>query len=151
MDGDAVVADARPIEISVRVSGRVPDPKAADALKLLFRYQPSAPYQSRLLDQDDGGRWSTTLAANDVQDGFWYKVVGGDAETKEYRVQLTPRVTDFKTVYQFRPYLARVKETRLERQDRGGARHAGRCDGPRQSRAERGLSPVRGRQRGQVR
>ncbi len=49
--------------------------------------EPSAPYQSRLLDQDDGGRWGTTLAADDVLDGFWYKVAGGDAETKEYRVQ----------------------------------------------------------------
>ena len=50
-----------------------------------------------------------------MQDGFWYKVVGGDAETPEYRVRLTPRVADFKAVYQFRPYLARVPETRLER------------------------------------
>lgn len=115
VDGNAVVPDARPVEIGVQVDGRVPDPKAADALKLLFRYQASALYQSRPLDRDDAGRWGVTLPPNDVQDGFWYKVVGGDAETPEYRVRLTPRVADFKAVYQFRPYLARVPETRMER------------------------------------
>ncbi len=115
VDGNAVVPDARPVEISVQVDGRVPDPNAADALKLLFRYQASASYQSRLLDREDDGRWGVTLPPNDVQDGFWYKVVGGDAETPEYRVRLTPRVADFKAVYHFRPYLARVPETRLER------------------------------------
>jgi len=115
VDGNAVVPDARPVEIGVQVDGRVPEPNATDALKLLFRYQSSASYQSRLLDRDDGGRWGVTLPPNDVQDGFWYKVVGGDAETPEYRVRLTPRVADFKAVYQFRPYLARVQEARLER------------------------------------
>jgi hypothetical protein len=113
-DGNAVVPDDRPFEMLVRVDGRAPNPKAADALKMLFRYQPTAAYQQRLLEADDGGRWGVTLAANDVQDGFWYKITGGDAETPEYRVRLTARVVDFKAVYQFRPYLARANETRLD-------------------------------------
>src|SRR5205823_4340619 len=59
---------------------------------------------------------------NEVQDGFWYKVAGGDAETPEYRVRLTPRVVDFKAVYQFRPYLARADETRLDQRKIEGVR-----------------------------
>ncbi len=113
-DGNAVVPDDRPFEMLVRVDGRAPNPKAADALKMLFRYTPDAAYQQRLLEADDGGRWGSTLAPNDIQDGFWYKITGGDAETPEYRVRLTPRVVDFKAVYQFRPYLARANETRLD-------------------------------------
>ncbi len=54
---------------------------------MLFRYQSTAAYQQRLLEPDYGGRWGATLAANEVQDGFWYKVAGGDAETPEYRVR----------------------------------------------------------------
>ena len=113
-DGNAVVPDDRPCEMLVRVDGRVPNPKGADALRMLFRYQPTAAYQQRLLEPDDGGRSGATLAAIEVQDGFWYKIAGGDAETPEYRVRLTPRVVDFKAVYQFRPYLARANETRLD-------------------------------------
>ena len=116
VDGNAVVPGDRPMDILVRVDGRVPDPRAEDALKLLFRYQPAAAYQQRPLEKaDDGGRWGVSLPAVDVQDGFWYKVTGGDAETPEYRVRLTPRVLDFKTVYTFRPYTAKAKETRTER------------------------------------
>jgi len=113
-DGNAVVPDDRPFEMLVRVDGRAPNPKAADALKMLFRYQPTAAYQQRPLEADDGGRWGATLAAHEVLDGFWYKIAGGDAETPEYRVRLTPRVVDFKAVYQFRPYLARTNETRFD-------------------------------------
>ncbi len=114
-EGNAVVTGDRPLEILVRVDGRVPDPKADDALMLHFRYSPSAPYDRRPLEADDGGRWGVSLPAVDVKDGFWYKVTGGDAETPEYRVRLTPRVLDFKAVYTFRPYTARAKETHLER------------------------------------
>ncbi len=113
-DGNAVVPDDRPFEMLVRVDGRTPNPKGADALKMQFRYAPEAAYQQRLLDADDAGRWGATLAPNEIQEGFWYKITGGDAETPEYRVRLTARVVDFKAVYQFRPYLARANETRLD-------------------------------------
>ena len=113
-EGNAVVPDDRPFEMVVQVDGQAPNPKAADALKMLFHYQPDAAYQQRPLEADDGGRWGATLAPNDIQEGFWYKITGGDAETPEYRVRLTARVVDFKAVYQFRPYLARANETRLD-------------------------------------
>ena len=114
-DGNAVVTGDRPMDILIRVDGRVPDPKADDALMLQFRYTQSAPYDRRPLEADDGGRWGVSLPAVDVKDGFWYKVTGGDAETPEYRVRLTPRVLDFQAVYTFRPYTTRSKETHLER------------------------------------
>ena len=114
-DGDAVVPDARPLEISVQVDGRVPDPTGGRRPEAALPLRTTGRLHSRPLDKDDNGRWGTTLAPNEVADGFWYKVAGGDAETPEYHVRLTPRLTDFKAVYTFRPYLARVSETRLER------------------------------------
>jgi hypothetical protein len=114
-DGDAVVPEDRSVEILVRVDGRVPDRRAAEALKLLYRYQHDAPYRERLLDPADGGRWGTTLAAVDVQEGFWYKVTGGDAETPEHRVRLVPRVDEFQATYHFRPYVGLPDDKRTER------------------------------------
>jgi hypothetical protein len=100
-EGDAVVTGDEAVEFLVRVDGRAPDPKGPDAPRLLVRYQPGAPYTARPLDPAAGGRWATTLAAPDVHEGFWYKVQGAGAETAEYRVRLTPRVTHFQASYHF--------------------------------------------------
>jgi hypothetical protein len=116
--GNAVVAVGRSITIAVEVEGQTPDPTSPEAVKLLFRHQESEPYQERLLQQETGrGEWSTTLSATDVQNGFWYKVTGGDASTPEYRVTVraTPLITDFDATYHFRPYVARRSEIRHER------------------------------------
>ncbi|HVS35647.1 MAG TPA: hypothetical protein VMS17_08695, partial [Gemmataceae bacterium] len=115
VDGDAVVPGDQAMDILVRVEGRAPDPKAADALMLLLHYEQSAPYQQRPLEPADAGRWGVSLPSGDIHDGFWYKVTGGGVETPEYRVRLTPRVVDFKAAYTFRPYTARAPEKRTDR------------------------------------
>ena len=48
-----------------------------------------------------------------VQNGFWYKVAGGDAETPEYKVTVRslPLFTDFQATYEYPKYLRRKNET----------------------------------------
>jgi hypothetical protein len=105
--GNAIVAVGRSVRFRVEVDGRVPDPGKSDALRLLFHYQQGDPYEDRPLERDAGAEWTTTLPAFQVQNGFWYKVAGGDTETAEYRVQVraTPLIEGFEATYHYRPYL----------------------------------------------
>lgn len=112
--GDATVQVGQPVKIAVHVGGKVPDPRGPGALRLLYRHNPSDPYQERPLQEGDGDReWDTVLPTTHVQNGFWFRVAGGDAETREYRVQVrsTPLLTGFDVKYHFRPYLAWQDET----------------------------------------
>jgi len=62
--------------------------------------------------------WTTALSALEVKNGLWYKIVGGDATTEEYRVSVraAPAITYFLATYHFRPYVARADEVRRERE-----------------------------------
>jgi hypothetical protein len=105
--GNVTVPVGRSVRFTAEVEGRVPDPGKPDALRLLFHYQPGDPYEERPLEHDSGAEWTTTLPAFQVQNGIWYKVAGGDAETAEFRVQVraTPLVEGFEATYHYRPYL----------------------------------------------
>jgi hypothetical protein len=105
--GDATVPVGRSVRFAVAVDGRVPEPGKPDQVRLLFHYQPGDPYEERPLEREDADHWTTTLPAFQVQNGFWYKVGGGDAETPEYRVQVraTPLINGFEATYHYRPYL----------------------------------------------
>src|SRR5262249_3696085 len=79
--GDITVAIARAVAFSVEVAGRIPDPSKPDALRLLYRYSPSDPYEERLLQAEGSAyEWGTTVLASEVHNGFWYKIAGGDTE-----------------------------------------------------------------------
>src|SRR5262249_58906871 len=98
----------RAVAVSVWVEGKIPNPAKPDALRLLYRYGPSDPYEERLLTRGDQEReWGTLMQAAEVHNGFWYKVTGGDAETPEYRIQVrsSPLLTGFDVTYHYRPYL----------------------------------------------
>jgi hypothetical protein len=120
-EGDASVSVGRPVTFVVRVDGVMPDPKKADALKLLLRYHDDEPYQERPLVPDSGREWSVSVPAIDVQSGFWYRITGGDAATPEYRVRVrsTPLITDLLATYQFPAYTARPEAVRRERKLEG--------------------------------
>jgi hypothetical protein len=111
--GDVTVAVGRSLPVAVAVDGRVPQPGKPDALRLLFHYQPGDPYEERPLEHENNDQWATTLPAFQVQNGFWYKVAGGDTETPEYRVQVraTPLVNGFDATYHYRPYLGWKDDT----------------------------------------
>jgi hypothetical protein len=116
--GNAVVTVGRGINFVVEVTGKVPDRKAADAVKLLYRYEEGDPWLERLLVPEVGREWTTALSAIEVKNGFWYRITGGDAATEEYRVSVraAPAITDFLAVYHPRPYVARADEVRRERE-----------------------------------
>lgn len=116
--GNAAVTVGRGINFVVEVNGKVPDPKAADAVKLLYRYEESDPWLERRLIQEPSREWSTALSAIEVRNGFWYKITGGDAATEEYQVAVraAPAITDFLATYHFRPYVARADEVHRERE-----------------------------------
>lgn len=121
-NGDVTVAIGKAVHVAAWVQGKIPDPNKADAVRLLFRYNPSDPYQERALERgDDAHDWATTVPAAQVRNGFWYKVAGGDAETPEYRVQVrsAPLLTGFDVTYHYRPYLAWRDETNHDPNLRG--------------------------------
>lgn len=106
--GDVTVPVGRAVRFSVWVEGRIPEASSPEALRLLYRYHPSDPYQSRLLERGESSwEWSTSLLASEIHNGLWYKIAGGDAETPEYRIQVrsTPLLTGFDVTYHYRPYL----------------------------------------------
>jgi hypothetical protein len=111
--GNVTVPVGRSVRFAVDVDGRVPQPGKPDAVRLLFHYQPGDPDEERPLEREDGDRWGTTLPAFQVQNGFWYRIAGGDARTPEYRVQVraTPLITTFDVTYHYRPYLGWKDDT----------------------------------------
>ena len=114
--GDATVPAGRSVAFAVYVEGKIPHPKKDDALRLQFRYRPSDPYETLPLERENDREWTVTLPAAQVNNGFWYKVTGGDAETPEYRVRVrpTPLVETYRAAYKYRPYLHWPDDTRLD-------------------------------------
>lgn len=107
---DTAVPDGRSVTFTVHVAGLVPDARRPDALKLLYRYRQNDPYEARPLEVEnphDGRRWVTTIPAFQVQNGFWYRISGGDDQTDEYRVDVRsqPLITRYEAIYHYRPYL----------------------------------------------
>ena len=62
---------------------------------------------------DSSHDWVITIPAFEVHNGFWYKVVGSEAETDEYHVEVrsAPAFTEFEVTYHPRPYLHLADET----------------------------------------
>src|SRR5262249_42844675 len=105
--GDAVVPVGRSVAFSASITGKVPAANRPDAPRLLFRYRQSDPYEERPLERERESEWITTLPANQVHGGFWYKIAAGDAETDEFQVRLsaTQSIEKLSVTYHYRPYL----------------------------------------------
>jgi hypothetical protein len=117
-DGNDTVTQGQAVSVTARVEGKVPDAKAADPVKLLYRYEQTDPYLERVMRHEGGGEFTATISARDVKaGGLWYKVTGGGAETPEYRinVRVTPLLTQVQATYHFRPYVARDDEDHYAR------------------------------------
>src|SRR5205823_765482 len=73
--GDATISVGRAVSVAARVEGKVPDPSRPDGLRFLFRYQPTDPYETRPLERGEAAsEWTVLVPAQDVRNGFWYKV-----------------------------------------------------------------------------
>jgi len=112
--GDIAVPANQPVHFRVEAQGYVPQLNQNDSLKLHFRYHPSEPFEVRGLVADVDGTWTTVVHPDQVRNGFWYKITGGDArlpEDREYRVVVRPiaQVLQFEATFKYRDYL-RVKD-----------------------------------------
>lgn len=113
--GDLTVTAGQSVVIAVHVGGKIPDTNSPDRVRLLIRHNVADPnYEPVPLEQGDDSRdWQIRVPEHLVQNGFWYKVAGGDAVTPEYRVTVRslPLFTDFETTYEYPAYLRRASHT----------------------------------------
>jgi hypothetical protein len=114
--GDAVVPVGQPVAFSVHVGGKVPAANSPNAVKLLFRHRQTDPYEERPMECEQDRDYATILPAFQVQSGFWYKIIGGDAETPEHQVRVRsgPLVERIDVTYHYRPYLGWRDEVSAE-------------------------------------
>jgi hypothetical protein len=108
--GDIALPSNQSLTLRVKVAGYVPSLNQPDSLKLHFRYGQGEPFEERALTQDLDGSWAAVIVADQVRNGFYYKVTGGDArlpEDREFRVDVLAiaQVQRFEVEHQYRPYL----------------------------------------------
>jgi collagen type III alpha len=106
-DGNRNVAVNQKVFFRVQVTGRVPPVNRPDSVRLLYRYNRTDPYARQPLERDANDEWTTTFLPDQVQNGFWYRIAAGDAQTPEYQVRVlsVPQVVRFDLRFHYRPYL----------------------------------------------
>ncbi len=109
------VTDGQSITVAVRIGGKVPNADSPERVRLMIRHNPADPNYTELpMVQGDTTRdWELRVPNYLVQNGFWYKVAGGDAETPEYKVTIRslPRFETVQATYEYPKYLRRETET----------------------------------------
>ncbi len=112
---EATITAGQGIVIGVEVGGRIPSAENPDHLRVLIRHNPSDPtYVEVPLEPGDTTReWQVRVPDYLVQNGFWYKVVGGDTETPEYHVTVRslPLASITSVEYAYPAYLNRSNRT----------------------------------------
>lgn len=112
---DATFTAGQPVVIAVKLGGKVPSADSPDKPRLLIRHNPNDPNYDELPLVPSAQAREFELRVPDylVQNGFWYKVAAGDAETPEHRVTVRalPAFTTFAVKAEFPKYLRRDPET----------------------------------------
>ncbi|HVL13948.1 MAG TPA: hypothetical protein VM529_15370, partial [Gemmata sp.] len=102
------ITTGQTITVAVYVGGKVPAKTDPDRPRVLIRHNPADPnFEEVPLAEGETKRdWSVKIPEYLVQNGFWYRVAAGDAETPEYRVTVRslPLFTDFEATYQYPKY-----------------------------------------------
>src|SRR5262249_14168398 len=115
--GDITVFNNQDVPFQVRVHGRIPGPNDADAVRLRMWYNPDDPdtYEDRPMRVAEGERreFNLVVPAKQVRNGFRYKSLAGNTETREYTVtcKIIPEFTGFEVSYEYPAYLKRAPET----------------------------------------
>jgi hypothetical protein len=112
---DATITTGQSVTVAVRVGGKVPAADGPERVRLLVRHNPSDPNYDELPMVPGETSRDFELRVPDylVQNGFWYKVAGGDHETPEHHVTVRslPAFTDFRATYEYPKYLRFKAET----------------------------------------
>jgi collagen type III alpha len=115
-DGDITVFNNQEVNFQVHVHGRIPNPNAADAVRLRMWYNPDDPetYEDRPLRPTETDRREFTLAVppKQVRNGFHYRILAGKTQTPEYTVtsKIVPEFKDIEVGYVYPDYLKRAAE-----------------------------------------
>jgi|GEM_PF-1218711 len=116
--GDAAITVGQSITVKVNVGGKVPSATSPERVRIQIRHNPAAPdFEELPLSQGDTSReWQIRVPDYLVRNGFWYRVVGGDAETPEYRVTVRslPLFTEYEVTYDYPAYTRLKPETTHE-------------------------------------
>jgi hypothetical protein len=116
-EGNATVTDGEQLNIAVRIDGRVPDLAGPEKPRLLVRHTPDAePDEFPLVRGESSREFALMVPRSVIQNGFWYRVAAGDAETPEYRVTVRtrPMLTAFHAEYEYPAYLKWPADTSVE-------------------------------------
>ncbi len=100
--GDATVNLRKPVKIAVQTDGREPE-----SVTLEYRYHEKDRFMTRPFQVDGSRTWTTTIPAEDVQNGFFYRVKGGDATTPTYQIRTRPNpvIERVQSFYHYRDYV----------------------------------------------
>ncbi len=105
---EPTITTGQTVTVAVHISGKVPSKTAPDRVRLLLRHNPADPlYEELPMTEGETNRdWQVKVPEYLVQNGFWYKVVAGDAETPEFKVTVRtlPLFTDYEVVYHYPKY-----------------------------------------------
>ncbi len=116
--GDLTVTDGQQIGFAVNVTGNIPTVGSPQQVRLKVRYTPdAAEFDEYPFDKGDTIReYSFTAKREHIQNGFWYRVAAGDAETPEYRVTVRarPMIQTFEAKYEYPEYLRLKPDTGRE-------------------------------------
>lgn len=106
---DPTITTGQSVTVAVTVKGKVPAADGPDKVRLLVRQSQSDPNYDELPMAQGATSRDYELRVPDhlVNNGFWYKVVGGDAETPEHKVTVRtlPRFDTFTVGYEYPAYL----------------------------------------------
>ncbi|MCI0684655.1 MAG: hypothetical protein L0Y71_21370 [Gemmataceae bacterium] len=111
--GNVDVPHNQPVQFLAQIDGRFPKVNHPQAPTLWYRYAPGDPFQPVPLEEDGNGQWAATMAADQVQNGFWYKITAADDATEIYQVSTRsrPEAKQFEVTYHYRPYRKLADET----------------------------------------
>jgi hypothetical protein len=107
--GNGRIAEGRAATIEAVVHGR-----QTEALRFLYRHHQTDPYEERPMERGESSRdWVITVPAFEVHNGFWYKLIGTEAATDEYHIEVrsAPAFSEFEITYHPRAYLRLPDET----------------------------------------
>ena len=114
--GDQTITTGQTVAVQVHVAGKVPKADGPDKVRLLVRHNPADPNYEELpmmMVQGATSRdWELSVPSHLVQNGFWYKVKAGDAETAEHQVTVRslPVFTAYTVTYEYPKYLRRKND-----------------------------------------
>ncbi len=121
--GNVEVPKNRAVRFRATIRGWVPPVNHPDAPRVLYRFNPSEPYDPKVslaLSEGKTG-WTATMPADLVQNDFRYKITAGDItaddpKNPEYTVtvQSFPLVTQYAVTYHFRDYYRPYKKAAEE-------------------------------------